>query len=406
MILTIPRFTTRSPPNAMPPETLVVGQSGGPTPVINSSLAGVLAGARGQFPRVLGLRHGIEGALIDRTVDLSHTSDSDLAALRRTPAAALGSCRHKLTPEGYERVLGTFERHNVRWFCYTGGNDSMDTCARLEQLAQERGYPLSVYGVPKTIDNDLVGTDHCPGYGSAARYWAIGAQEATRDLDAMQTYDRVLILECAGRNAGWLTASTAILRKDDRDAPHVLLLPEVPFEQSDFLRRVETALSRTGYCVVATAETIRDGEGKFVAQSVGGVDRFGHAIVTAVGETLAQLIERELRVKARANKPGTLQRSSMAYASSIDADEASSAGNAAAGRLAAGDSGKMVTFVRRESELYSCDLGAVSLREVANSERKLPPSFLGDGGADVTEAFRAYVMPLIGPAPEPFYRLA
>jgi len=390
----------------MPPETLVVGQSGGPTPVINSSLAGLLTGARGQFPRVLGLRHGIEGALEDRTVDLSDTSDADLAALRRTPAAALGSCRHKLTPDEYERVLQTFEHHNVRWFCYTGGNDSMDTCARLAQLAKDRGYLLCVYGVPKTIDNDLVGTDHCPGYGSAARYWAICAQEATRDLDAMQTYDRVLILECAGRNAGWLTAATAILRKDERDAPHVLLLPEVPFEKGDFLRRVEASLSQAGYCVVATAETIRDTAGKFVAQSVGGVDRFGHPIVTAVGETLAQLIGRELGVKARANKPGTLQRTSMAYASQVDADEAFSAGHEASGRLAAGDSGKMVTLIRRESGPYSCDLGSVPLAEVANSERRLPPSFLGDGGADVTESFRAYAAPLIGPAPEPFYRLA
>lgn len=390
------------------PETLLVGQSGGPTPVINGSLAGLLAGGRGRFERTLGLRHGIEGALADETIDLSSLSDSDLAALRRTPAAALGSCRHKLGEGDPNRVLETMRRHNVRAFAYVGGNDSMDTCSQIARAARASGWPLAVYGVPKTIDNDLVGTDHCPGYGSAARYWAISTQEATRDLAAMRTYDRVLILECAGRNAGWLTAATALYRRDEQDGPHVLLLPERPFDRAAFLAAVEQSVSRIGYCVVAAAETIRDQSGAFVAQSVGGVDRFGHAIVTAVGETLAQLVGRELGIKSRANKPGTLQRASMGYASPTDQAEAFEAGFAAAGRLADGESGRMVALTRQSDDPYRCELDSVDLGTVANSERRMPADFLEQSGVitGVSEEFRRYALPLLGPAPEPHFSLA
>jgi ATP-dependent phosphofructokinase / diphosphate-dependent phosphofructokinase len=376
------------------PQTLLVGQSGGPTPVINCSLAGVIAGARGRFGRILGLRHGIEGALADETVDLSGVSDEGLAALRRTPAAALGSCRHKLGPGDLATVLATLRRHRVHAFAYIGGNDSMDTCAQLALAAEESGWPLAVYGVPKTIDNDLVGTDHCPGYGSAARYWAICTQEATRDLAAMRTYDRVLILECAGRNAGWLTASTALYRRNEGDGPHVLLLPERRFDRAAFLSAVE--------------ESLCDRSGAFVAQSVGGVDRFGHPIVTAVGETLAQLIGRDLGVKARANKPGTMQRTSIAYASAVDQEEAFQAGLAAARRLADGETGRMVAFARRSDEPYACDLGSVELNVVANSERQLPAEYLEgeDVATGVSEQFRRYALPLLGPAPEPHFSLA
>jgi 6-phosphofructokinase len=386
------------------PDTLLVGQSGGPTPVINCSLAGLIAGARGRFGRVLGLRHGIVGALAGEVADLTDLSDTDLAALRRTPAAALGSCRHKLGESDLDGVLATLRRYNVRAFAYIGGNDSMDTCAQIEQAARAHDWPLAVYGVPKTIDNDLVGTDHCPGFGSAARYWATVTQEATRDLAAMRTYDRVLVMECAGRNAGWLTAATALYRRDEADGPHVMLLPERPFERAEFLGRVEAVVSRVSYCVVAAAETVHDAAGAFVAQSVGGVDRFGHPIVTAVGETLAQLIGRELGLKARANKPGTFQRTSIALASPVDQDEAYRAGVAAARRLADGESGRMVAFKRRSDAPYACDLDSVALKLVANSERQLPPDFLGPDG--VGEQFRTYALPLLGPAPEPHFSLA
>jgi ATP-dependent phosphofructokinase / diphosphate-dependent phosphofructokinase len=387
-----------------PPEALVVGQSGGPTPVINASLAGLIARGKQVFPRVLGLRHGIEGALAGDVVRLDGLTDSDIDLLSRTPAAALGSCRHKLQPGDAEQVIDLFRRHYVRWFCYVGGNDSMDTCARIGEAARQAGYPLSVYGVPKTIDNDLVGTDHCPGYGSAARYWAIATQEATRDLAAMRSYDRVLVLECAGRNAGWLTAATALLKRDHEDGPHVLLPPERAFDRATFLTEVQAALDTTGYSVVAAAETLRDASGQYVAQA-GGVDRFGHPIVAGVAETIAQLIGAELGVKARANKPGTFQRTSIAYVSEIDRSEAFGAGQVAAERLKRGESGQMVGLVRRADTPYRCEFGSVSLEEVANNERRLPPSWLA-GPGEVSAAFRDYALPLIGPAPEPHFRLA
>ena len=393
----------------MSPATLVVGQSGGPTPVINASLAGVLdeAARSRRFPAVAGLRHGIEGALAGALVPLDGLSADDREALARTPAAALGSCRRKVEPDDYARILDTFARHDVRWFCYVGGNDSMDTCHRLAARAAASGYDLAVFGVPKTIDNDLVGTDHCPGFGSTARFWAITTQEATLDLAAMRTYDRVLVLECMGRNAGWLAASTAIYKQDDRDGPHVLLTPERAFDAAAFLALVDAALSRAGYCVVAASETIRDASGAYVALQQAGADRFGHPIVTAVGEALAQLVARELGVKARANKPGTLQRTSAAHVSPIDRAEAREAGREAARRLGRGESGGMVSLVRAQPDLgaYRCEYGVVPLAEVANRERTLPDTFLAPDGCGVTPAFVAYATPLLGDPPVPPFRL-
>ena len=385
-----------------------MGQSGGPTQVIHASLAGVLDEAIGQarFPEVLGLRHGIEGALAGDLIPLQGIGPAERDALARTPAAALGSCRHKLASDEYERVLATLRRHDVRWFCYAGGNDSMDTCHKLQALATQSGYDLSVFGVPKTIDNDLVETDHCPGYGSAARFWAVTTQEATLDLRSMRTYDRVLVLEAMGRNAGWLAAATALYKRDARDGPHLLLTPERPFDEAQFLAGVEAALGRFGYCVVATSETIRDATGEYVARARAGADRFGHPIVTAVAETLAQLVAARLGVKARANKPGTLQRTSAALASPVDRAEAREAGRMAARHLAAGRSGGMVTLVRPEMGPYRCEFGVVALEEVANRERRLPAAYLEPDGGAVTPAFREYALPLLGPAPEPLFQLA
>lgn len=393
---------------------LLIGQSGGPTAVLNASLAGVIeaAQASGAFARILGLRHGIEGALAGQAGDLiplDSLGATELEALAATPAAALGSCRHKLEPDDYERLLDCFRAHEVRWFCYIGGNDSMDTGHRLAMLAEQTGYDLAVFGVPKTIDNDLVETDHCPGYGSAARFWAVTAQEASVDLAAMRTYDRVLILECMGRNAGWLTAATAIYRRDERTGPHLLLPPERPFEEQRFLADVERVLSRVGYCVVAAAETIRDTHGQLVAPpptSPQTTDRFGHPLVAETGELLAQRVTAGLGVKARVNKPGTLQRCSTAHVSPVDRAEARRAGQEAARRLARGERGGMVTLQRAELGEYRCEFGVAPLEQVANRERKLPAGYLVEDGSDVTAAFRAYAAPLLGPAPPPLFWLA
>ena len=390
------------------PAKLLLGQSGGPTPVINASLAGLIEAAQetGAFPEVWGLRHGIEGALGEAMVRLDQLGAGELDRLARTPAAALGSCRHMLRADDYGRVVGFFRRHEVRWFCYLGGNDSMDTCHQLACAAQDQGYDLAVFGVPKTIDNDLVETDHCPGYGSAARYWAIVTQEATLDLAAMRTYDRVLVLECMGRNAGWLAAATALFKSRESDGPHVLLTPEHPFQEDAFLSRVEATVGRVGYCVVAASETVRDATGEYVARARGGEDRFGHQIVTAVGETLAQLVGDRLGVKARACKPGTLQRTSVAHTSPIDRDEAREAGRAAARWLAAGRTGEMVTLQREDGDSYRCTFGTAPLEAIANRERQMPAAFFAGGEACVSAAFRAYALPLLGPASEPLFQLA
>jgi ATP-dependent phosphofructokinase / diphosphate-dependent phosphofructokinase len=393
---------------------LLVGQSGGPTPVINASLAGLLeeAARLGAFPRILGLRQGIEGAIAGDLVPLDGLGPADWEALARTPAAALGSCRHR--PDGGEvdRILDTFAGVDGRWLCYVGGNDSMDTGDRLHRAATAAGRDLAVWGVPKTIDNDLEETDHSPGYGSAARYWAVSTQEATLDLVAMRTYDRVLILETMGRNSGWLTAACALYRRDERDGPHLLLVPERPFDPDAFLARVESTLERVGYCVVATAETIRDGTGEFVAlaspagEGGAGVDRFGHPILTGVGEVLARLVTARLGVKARVARPGTLQRSSAALVSPVDLAEAREAGRWAARHLAAGESGGMVALARPDMGAYRCEYGVVALERVANRERRLPARYLEPDGAGVTPAFLEYAVPLLGPAPPAGFRLA
>jgi 6-phosphofructokinase 1 len=381
--------------------------------VINATLAGLLeeAARLGAFPRILGLRQGIEGALAGDVVPLDGLGPDDWEALARTPAAALGSCRHRPDGEEIARILDTFAALGGRWLCYVGGNDSMDTGDRLRRAATAAGGDLAVWGVPKTIDNDLEETDHCPGYGSAARYWAVSTQEATLDLVAMRTYDRVLILETMGRNSGWLTAACALYRRDERDGPHLLLVPERPFDPDAFLAGVEGALERVGYCVVATAETIRDGTGEYVARAAAGdggapVDRFGHPIVTGVGEVLARLVTARLGVKARVSKPGTLQRSSAALVSPVDRAEAREAGRRAARHLAAGESGGMVTLTRPDLGAYRCEYGVVALEAVANRERRLPERFLRPDGAGVTPAFLEYAAPLLGPAPPGGFRLA
>lgn len=393
------------------PPTLLVGQSGGPTPVINASLAGLLdrAGAPDvPWRRVLGLRHGIEGALAGNVIDLSSLSDDDRDALASTPASALGSCRRKIDAAGEVAVLDAFARLGIRWFAYCGGNDSMDTLARLERAARARGQALATYGIPKTIDNDLAGTDWCPGYGSAARYWATVTPEVTCDLASMRTYDRVVVLEAMGRNAGWLAAGSALWRRDDADGPHVLLVPERPFDEALFLSRIEATVARVGYAVVMATETIKDRSGEYVARRSDGVDQFGHPLVAGTADALAALVTARLSLKSRVVKPGTAQRTSVAHVSPVDREGARVAGRIAAGRLAREASGAMVSMpavpVDEPALLatpwwrHEASFGSVPLDAVASTERRMPAEFLADDGeADpVTAAFRAYTGALVG----------
>ncbi len=389
---------------------LLIAQSGGPTAVINASLAGLVSAAQdtGVFKRVLGLRHGILGALPggDGCLDLTTLDAARLTALAATPSAALGSCRRKLNANDCAAVIECFRRHNVHAFAYVGGNDSMQTCLQLGQAARDIGYELSVIGVPKTIDNDLPETDHCPGYGSAARFWAITTQEAALDLAAMRGYDTVVVLECMGRNAGWLTAAAALGRPATGAAPHLLLVPEVPLVLDRVHASVEATISRHGSAVVVTAETVRTGAGDYLSAAAGEArrDAFGHPVVTGTADYLANRISAALGVKARTVKPGTLQRAASSLVSTVDRDEAWQVGAAAARLLAGGRTGLMVTLQAERDPAYRSWCDTVPLTRVAGLEKRLPASFVEvqpGGVCNVTAAFADYARPLLGgPLPD------
>jgi 6-phosphofructokinase 1 len=391
---------------------LVVGQSGGPTPVINASLAGVALAARQQpeISGVYGLVHGIEGALKEELIDLGQESEETLQRLIDTPASALGSCRHKLSDEDYDRVLALFQAHNVRHFVYIGGNDSMDTCHRISALAEAAGYELQVMGVPKTIDNDLAVTDHCPGFGSAARFLALAARDTGRDQEAMATFEDVTVLEAMGRNAGWLAAASALGKQDEADAPHLIYAPEVAFDEGQFLDEVSRIHRRLGRVFVVVCEGVRDGEGRPVGehQMKGRRDAFGHTLhtmTTGVAAYLADLAGEKLGLRARFLRPVLIGRAMSACVSETDRREALQVGQAAVTHLVAGRSGLMVTLERVSNEPYRCETGVAPLAEVANAEKLLPPEFIDETGVMVTPAFREYALPLIGGELPPLARL-
>jgi 6-phosphofructokinase len=388
--------------------TLVVGQSGGPTPVINASLAGVIGEAQQHdcFTAIYGLVHGIEGALQERLVDLGGETPEDLDLLSCTPASALGSCRHKLSAADYERILEVFRAHDVRHFVYIGGNDSMDTCHRIWALAAGEGYEMQVMGVPKTIDNDLAFTDHSPGYGSAARFLALAARDTGRDLEAMATFDDVTILEAMGRNSGWLAAASVLGKTSEDEAPHLVYVPEVAFDEVRFLEKVACLHGRLGRVFVVVSEGICDAAGQFVgqqAQRSSGSDAFGHVVhslSTGVAAYLADLVHVRLGLQARFLRPGLIGRALSACVAGTDRLEALAVGRQAAAHLAAGESGHMITLERLSDEPYRWGTGLAPLADVANAEHLLPREYVNVAGDMVTEAFWRYALPLIdGPLP-------
>jgi ATP-dependent phosphofructokinase / diphosphate-dependent phosphofructokinase len=393
--------------------TLVVGQSGGPTPVINASLAGVIGEAQQHdcFTGILGLVHGIEGALKEQLLDLAGETAANLDLLSHTPASALGSCRHKLSAADYGRILAVFRAHDVRHFVYIGGNDSMDTCHRIWALAHGEGYELQVMGVPKTIDNDLAYTDHSPGYGSAARFLALATRDTGRDLEAMATFDDVTILEAMGRNAGWLTAAAALGKTSEDEAPHLVYVPEVAFDEACFLEDVASIHGRLGRVFVVVSEGIRDAEGRFIGQQAqhgSSADAFGHrvhSLSTGVAAYLTALVHERLGLQARFLRPGLIGRSLSACVAETDRSEALAVGRQAVAHLAAGGSGHMVTLQRLSDEPYRGATGLAPLSAVANAEHVLPREYINEAGNMLTQAFWRYALPLIdGPLP-PLARL-
>ena len=389
---------------------LAVGQSGGPTAVINATLVGVLheAGKHAAIENIYGLRHGVEGLLKEDLMDLGGVSEELLERIKHTPAAALGSCRRKLRPDDYTRILEVFRAHNIRYFLYNGGNDSMDTCQRIADLAEREGYEIRVIGVPKTIDNDLMYTDHSPGYGSAARYCAMSVRDMGRDVEAMAGYDRVALYESMGRHAGWLTAASCLGKVDEIDPPHLVYLPEVPFSEERFLDDVSRCFVKFGFATVAVAEMLKTAEGEIVGLSEATVnsDSFGHIIVAGSANYLARRVRERLGIKARANRPGTLQRSSMVAASTVDREEAYMVGRAAVQEAIGGAGGVMITLERTSNDPYQSTTGTAPLAAVANAENCVPRAFINKDGNMPSEAFRDYALPLIGDSLPPVGRLA
>ncbi len=388
---------------------LLVGQSGGPTAVINASLAGVIEEAKrhAEIAAIYGAANGVEGLLKEDLVDLRAESAEALALLAATPSAALGSCRKKLSAADYQRLVAIFQAHNVRYFLYIGGNDSADTSHRVGQAAKEAGWELRVMGVPKTIDNDLAYTDHCPGYGSVARFNAMAVRDAGLDTAAMYSVDTVKIIETMGRNAGWITASSALARERPGDSPHLIYLPERPFDRERFLADIKREVAKGRGCVVVACEGLRDAEGKVLVsfQHAVGTDSFGHSQLGGVADYLVNLIAEELGIKARFDKAGTIQRVFGLAQSEVDVAEARMVGAAAVAQACQGVSDHMVTLERVSQQPYRCETSLARLEAVANAERPMPNEFISEASNDVTPAFIAWARPLIGGELPPYARL-
>ena len=385
---------------------IIVGQSGGPTSVINSSLAGVYKTAieRG-FDKVYGMLHGIQGFLDEQYVDLSTQihSDMDIELLKRTPSAFLGSCRYKLPEihedmEIYEKIFGILDKLEIEAFIYIGGNDSMDTIKKLSDYAIVKGHKQKFLGVPKTIDNDLALTDHTPGFGSAARYVASTVREITIDANVYEKKS-VTIIEIMGRHAGWLTAASALARKYTGDNPLLIYLPETAFDQEEFLKAVENSFEKNCNVIVCVSEGIHDDKGTFICEydnSV-GTDTFGHKMLAGCGKYLENLVRNRLGVKARSVELNVSQRCSASMMSATDQQEAIKAGEFGVQAALNGETGKMISFIRKETSdgTYIMECGLEDVNAICNEEKTVPSEWITEDGSDVTEAFINYARPLI-----------
>ena len=394
----------------MKKRNLFYAQSGGVTAVINATAASVISTARIHADRigtVFAGRHGILGALDEDLIDTASLTDDDLRALRHTPGGVFGSCRFDLdapedNPAQYDRIFDVFAAHDIGWFLYNGGNGSMDTVGKLSAAARARGYPLVCIGVPKTVDNDLEGTDCSPGFGSAAKYVATAMLEAGRDLDAMASrVGRAFVLEVMGRNAGWLAAATALAARDDDEPPHIILLPEVPFDPARFLSRVHDTVARLGYCAITVSEGIRHADGSLVMEQ--SHDTRGHVQLGGAGQCIARAIHAEFGYKHHWAIPDYLQRAAGHLVSATDHAHAVAVGEAAVRHALDGLDAVMVGIRREADDPYAWTLQPVPIAQVANLERRVPASFIREDGLHVTAAARRYLRPLIsGEMPLPF----
>ena len=380
-------------------KNILVVQSGGSTAVINSSLSGIIREARERFPlsRILGADHGIEGIMSSDLIDLTNISEDKLTSLDETTGAALGSSRHKILPNDIDPILDALRRYEIRMIHIIGGNDSAETGLELSKAAIHANYDLIVINVPKTIDNDLVLTDHCPGYGSAARFIAQATLGAARDAWSMNMSSPITIIEVMGRDAGWLAISSSLYKKDESDPPHFIGVPEIPLDEEYFLSKIEDSYKKNGYAVAVIAENVRGPHGVVGNQEKPWfVDEFGHQYYDGPAKYLSHRVMKELNVRCRFEKPGTIQRSLGDSVSETDKFEAHLVGINAV-RFASNDvRDVIITLDRLNGESYQCAAAHAPLAEVAGKTRVLPREFLPDTSGNTPQYFKDYLRPLIG----------
>lgn len=394
---------------------VVIGQSGGPTAVINASVAGAYkAGKELGAAKVFGMVNGIQGFLENRLLDLDAylSEEEGIELLKRTPAAFLGTCRYKLPkPEGneavYEQIFAVMEQHDIQTMLYIGGNDSMDTVKMLSDYAAAHGREQRFIGIPKTIDNDLPITDHCPGFGSAAKYIAASVKEIIRDNEAFEGKTKLILMEIMGRHAGWLTGAAGLAKGEDCTGVDAIYLPERVFDIDAFLARIEELAKVKASIVIAVSEGVRLADGRFVSEYLTestDVDVFGHKQVAGSCATLAEIIEKRTGIRARVIEPSLLQRAASHIASLTDIEEAFSAGYAGVQAAAEGKTGVMITLNRVSDEPYKCETATYDIHAIANLEKMVPQEFISEDGSQITEAFLAYLRPLIQGELHPIYK--
>ncbi len=387
-------------------------QSGGVTAVINASACGVIETARKhkhKIGKVLAGRNGIIGALTEDLIDTSKESARAIAALRHTPAGAFGSCRYKLkgldeNKAQYERLMEVFQAHNIGYFFYNGGGDSQDTAHKVSQLGKKMGYPIICVGIPKTVDNDMPITDNCPGFGSVAKYVAVSIREAAFDVASMaKTSTKVFVLEVMGRHAGWIAAAGGLAAEKEGDAPHIILFPEVAFNEKKFLARVKKCVDRYGYCAMVVSEGVRNKAGRFLAEA-GTTDAFGHAQLGGVAPVIAELVRSKLGYKYHWAVADYLQRAARHIASKTDVEQAYALGKAAVEMALQGKNAVMPIIVRKSDQPYRWTIGETKLSRVANVEKIMPKSYITKDGFGITTRCRRYLSPLIKGEDYPPYK--
>lgn len=384
-------------------KNILYAQSGGVTPVINASACGVIETARANSDRigkVYAGKDGIIGILREELIDTSKERKADIAALRHTPGGAFGSCRYKLKSieesiREYQRLIAVLKTHDIGYFFYNGGGDSADTAFKVSQIGRKLGFPVQCIGIPKTIDNDLPVTDNSPGFGSVAKYVAVSIMEASLDVKSMASSStRVFILEVMGRHAGWIAAAGGLAARTEGDPPHVILFPEVPFRQREFIKKVKHAVENYGYCSIVVSEGVRNSRGQFLAET-GARDAFGHAQLGGVAPVVAEIVRSKLGYKYHWAVSDYLQRSARHVASKTDVDQAYAVGVAAVKFALEGKSGVMPVIKRVSNNPYRWKIGEASLGRVANREKKMPKNYISPDGFGITSTARRYLEPLI-----------